>query len=428
MEKDRRLPCKLHIARTALSFFMALALCVHAPLQARAASAANQGLSIEVNPVVAQAMLHGSVINDSLGMASLSYEGQASMRINIGRTSGTSWNYATGVVSFPVTFSFGGTAPLPGDISVSIDNVSAPEGVSVAMHGSAQAVGSSVTPTLRMSFNELPVYFYSQVSVTFTVRGTFYLGLANRPTLPVSRAFSATIGNRSTSYYAYEHFTDRGQKNIWILQTANLINSNLKDITSNVTTQSTAIQKKIQAQTDNDNSNTAKLQGTLNANSKTEIADADRNSAAEIAAANANSKAEIADADRNAASITSTLNANHKAQTENDDKNADDIMHGYDTTDQDSGNKKFDDSQKELEQVEGSLFGDALTGFSSLDMSQYSFGRFTSMLGALTFVSGFLQSAFVKMGDFGAIVTVGLVVMIATKVIGIYRFSTGGDG
>ena len=244
----------------------------------------------------------------------------------------------------------------------------------------------------------------------------------------VSRAFSATIGNRSTSYYAYEHFTDRGQKNIWILQTANLINSNLKGITSNVTTQSTAIQKKIQAQTDNDNSNTAKLQGTLNANSKTEIADADRNSAAEIAAANANSKAEIADADRNAASIISTHTATHKAQTENDDRNADDIMHDYDTTDQDSGNKKFDDSQKELEQVEDSLFGDALTGFSSLDMSQYSFGRFTSMLGALTFVSGFLQSAFVKMGDFGAIVTIGLVVMIATKVIGIYRFSTGGVG
>lgn len=182
----------------------------------------------------------------------------------------------------------------------------------------------------------------------------------------------------------------------------------------------------------NNTSSTATWLQTLvnhvDANHRAQISNDNTNRDKIISALNANSKAEIADADKNAANIISTLNANHKAQTENDDKNADNIMHDYDTTDQDADNKKFDDSQKELEQVEDSLFGDALTGFSSLDMSQYSFGRFTAMLGALTFVSGFLQSCYVKMGDFGAIVTVGLVVMIATKVIGIYRFSTGGDG
>ena len=136
----------------------------------------------------------------------------------------------------------------------------------------------------------------------------------------------------------------------------------------------------------------------------------------------ANHRAQISNADTNAANIISTLNANHKAQTENDDKNADDIMNSYDKSDQDSDNKRFEDSRKELQEQEDSLFSSAMEGFGSLDMSDYSFGRFSAMQGAFSFVSGFIQSCYVKMGDFGAVVTVGLVLLIATKVIGLFRF------
>lgn len=103
------------------------------------------------------------------------------------------------------------------------------------------------------------------------------------------------------------------------------------------------------------------------------------------------------------------------------------IISGYDSTDQEANNDKFSQSQQELQETEDSLFDGAIEGISSVDMDDYSFGKFTAMASALTFVSGFLQSAYVKMGDFGTIVTVGFVILIATKVIGLYRFSTGGD-
>lgn len=108
-------------------------------------------------------------------------------------------------------------------------------------------------------------------------------------------------------------------------------------------------------------------------------------------------------------------------------QNAQDIMHSYDKSSQDSDNARFESSRQELQEQEDSLFSSAMDGFGSLDMEDYSFGKFSAMLDAFSFVSGFMQSCFVKMGDFGVIVTIGLVVMIATKVIGLYRFSTGGD-
>lgn len=104
-----------------------------------------------------------------------------------------------------------------------------------------------------------------------------------------------------------------------------------------------------------------------------------------------------------------------------------DIIHGYDNTEQTSDNQRFEDSRQELQEQEDSLFSSALEGFGDLNMDDYSFGKFSAMAAAFTFVSGFMQSLYVKMGDFGVIVTIGLVVMIASKVIGLYRFSTGGD-
>lgn len=176
----------------------------------------------------------------------------------------------------------------------------------------------------------------------------------------------------------------------------------------------------------NNTSSTATWMQTLvnhvDANHRAQISNDNTNRDKIISALNANSRAEIADADRNAANIISILNANHKAQVDNDDKNADDIMNSYDKSVQDSDNKRFEDSRKELQEQEDSLFSSATEGFGSLDMSDYSFGRFSAMQGAFSFVSGFIQSCYVKMGDFGAVVTVGLVLLIATKVIGLFRF------
>lgn len=114
--------------------------------------------------------------------------------------------------------------------------------------------------------------------------------------------------------------------------------------------------------------------------------------------------------------------ADSNALIENNNQNAQDIMHSYDSSAQQSDNERFESSRQELQEEEDSLFGDATSGFDSLDMSEFGLGKFSQMQGAFSFVSGFLQSLYVKMGAFGSIVTVGLVLMIATKVIGLFRF------
>ncbi len=124
----------------------------------------------------------------------------------------------------------------------------------------------------------------------------------------------------------------------------------------------------------------------------------------------------------NHAALISQLQKNNQDQIDAADKNADDIMHSYDKTVQDKDNECFEDSRKELQEQEDSLFESASSGFGSLDMGDYGIGKFSAMQGAFSFVSGFIQSCYVKMGDFGAVVTVGLVLLIATKVIGLFRF------
>lgn len=99
-----------------------------------------------------------------------------------------------------------------------------------------------------------------------------------------------------------------------------------------------------------------------------------------------------------------------------------DIIHGYDSTDQNSDNQRFEDSRQELQDEEDSLFNDAMSGFGDLDMDDYSIGKFAAMQAAFSFVSGFLQSLYVQMGDFGSIVTIGLVLLIASLVIGLYKY------
>lgn len=422
MKKDRRFPGKLNTARMALSFLIAVALLLASSLRAAAASGSDGDLSFGVGSSNATLALEffGNYTKDGSDRDSdipYSYRGSNLYSFNLSRQNVTKYRYATGSVSKKVTYALAGNLPtglkFPSAPRPYIEDTSLPEGMTLYISGyTGNATSFTVTYTIVLDNVDImrtkrggwTVGFIGTGYGKASSFGASYHRISYNPAVASDWTGTVLFGEQVTDldsgasyFYSLFHTMDNRLSSIY---------TRLGDLSSNVTAQAKNITDKIQVQINNDNANRDKI----------------------ISALNANSKAEIADADRNAANIISTLNANHKAQTENDDKNADNIMHAYDTTDQDSDNKKFDDSQKELEQVEDSLFGDALTGFSSLDMSQYSFGRFTAMLGALTFVSGFLQSAFMKMGDFGAIVTVGLVVMIATKVIGIYRFSTGGDG
>lgn len=433
MKKDRRFPGKLNTARMALSFLIAVALLLASPLRAASATGSDGDLSFGVGSSNATLALEffGNYTKDGSDRDSdipYSYRGSNLYSFSLSRQNATKYRYATGFVSKKVTYALAGNLPtglnFPSAPRPYIEDTSLPEGMTLYISGyTGNATSFTVTYTIVLDNVDImrtkrggwTVGFIGTGYGKASSFGASYHRISYNPAVASDWTGTVLFGEQVTDldpgasyFYSLFHTMDNRLSSIY---------TRLGDLSSNVTAQAKNITDKIQVQINNDNANRDKIISALNANSKAEIASAD-----------ANSRAEIADADKNASYIISALNINHNEQMENDDRNADSIMHDYDTTDQDSGNKKFDDSQKELEKVEDSLFGDALSGFSSLDMSQYSFGRFTSMLGALTFVSGFLQSAFVKMGDFGAIVTVGLVVMIATKVIGIYRFSTGGDG
>lgn len=125
--------------------------------------------------------------------------------------------------------------------------------------------------------------------------------------------------------------------------------------------------------------------------------------------------------------VTNRLNVNSTNEINTANKNADDIMNSYDSTSQGSDNERFDDSQKELQETEDNLFGSATGYFDAVDFTSAA-ASLVTIASSLSFVSGLMQQLYIKSGVFGMIVTISLVVMIASKIISLYRFSTGGDG
>lgn len=428
MEKDRRPARKLHIARAALSLFIALALCVHAPLEVRAASfsftMARNNLFNGTYSYAAETLRIG--FGGKIDVTT-KYNGSGPSQVNAVVSA-----YGAGTLHFDVDLPIKKTYNItPYDASFySCDFLMLELNSEVVPRVSASLysgnIGTAEVLNLRAAtlvsyggqdyelgpgYNYINIGHFAGSSVNLAVRLSFDVSYnisdvgTSGVDAPGSVAGYVTIMpsftvHSSALYAATLVSTGEERINGTLANLSTWLNTMLNAIYTKIGAESSAIQLKIQAQIDNDNTNRDKI----------------------ISALNANSKAEIADADRNAANIISILNANHKAQVDNDDKNADDIMNSYDKSVQDSDNKRFEDSRKELQEQEDSLFSSATEGFGSLDMSDYSFGRFSAMQGAFSFVSGFIQSCYVKMGDFGAVVTVGLVLLIATKVIGLFRF------
>lgn len=300
--------------------------------------------------------------------------------------------------SVPTGVTMSGAAP-----RVFIDDSSLPDGITVFPS----------SPTGTASQFSVNMYFrFDNVLCRYTIGGGFTLGLITSGYGKVNN-YGSSYGNigytvniasdyvESLTYAEYPtdmNYTYKYFYNIFNSQNNNLntVNSKLTDIYSRLGNEQTA--------------------GTVNYN----IVDRANRIIQELYTLrqndNANSQAQI-----------NAGNKNSQDEITNANKNADDIMHSYDSGSQEDKNKEFDSSQKELQEVEDSLFTSAADAFGGLDLKDYSFSKFTAMANAFTFVSGFMQSLYIKGGDFALIVSIGLVVMIASKVIGLYRFSTGGD-
>lgn len=300
---------------------------------------------------------------------------------------------------------------------MSVDSISAPDGVNVTL---LQSERYSNGGNYQLYFNLHSVGLengYIDVGITFDVYSSSLVGQSFANAGVTDCVVSLSVSEAANHFSVTTNYASIDYKAAWLDYLITTIISNLSAINVSVNTQGKAITDKIQSQITNDN--------TISTN---QINNRNINFTNLIKNDNTISANQIDNRNRNTSSILNALNANSKAEIADADKNADNIMNSYDSTESDSNNKKFDDSQKELQAAEDSLFGDASEGFAKLDFTAFKILDYPNVVASLTFVSGFLQSLYVNMGEFGIIVTVGMAVLIASKVIGLYRFNTDGKG
>lgn len=412
-----------------LSLFMAVILFLECPFTASAERVTGAGLTINMSGTNTMIPLtffgnYTDTEGDRDSFIPYTYEGAVTLPINVHRSQGPYYVYVSGVALIDVTFTATSqiTGATHGYISASILSSSLPPGMSANLRIKSRSHGKSVYQ-LILSFNRVDLIMAQEGSVTLSLSEvitaqahdfgasyqTSYINVTNSgdfvdqgltfqsnlngydPDISIFHTYFREIRNAVQSIY------DRLDiMNTNIVNQTNTLNQSIWALNSQTQTNTTAI-------TDRIKQGVSDIMLTLNNNFRS--------------LRNANAE--------NTSFLMSAIQVSAKDIQSNADKNADDIMNSYDSTEQESENDKFSASQKEYQDKEDSLFADATGIFSKLDLSLYSFDRFAGVVASLSFVSSALQSFYNKSGTFGAIVTVSLVVMLASKVLGLHRFSTG---
>lgn len=289
-----------------------------------------------------------------------------------------------------------------------ISSVSLPEGISVYISSySGNADSFSVTYT----------FSFDNVDISNPLRGGFTVGFYSSGYAPANY-FGSSYGYVQYNYKTSNDYSGNLRFGTVVTDfdsTARFFYNRFNDLHTdqqNIYSRLNTINNSITSQTD---TLSARLHD-IDFNNVNNYRIIENNQQSIINRLNANSTAEINNA---------TVNSKNEIDTAN--KNADDIMNSYDSASQGSDNKRFDDSQKELQETEDNLFGSATGYFDAVDFTSAA-ASLVTIASSLSFVSGLMQQFYVKSGVFGMIVTISLVVMIASKIIGLYRFSTGGDG
>lgn len=377
---------KIYIVSVMILASLLMAFFVPVTARADINHAADISFSAQAGTVIVPLSFYGQDFENGISVVSdtpFIYTGTVSVPVYLAKNNNVD-DYYTGFLSKRFTLSL--TSVPPGfqfmNFTVSVLSTDLPDGVSFSSAFGATGLNSSIFDfdvfLNAFDLSAGSVWFY----VTFEIKAYGYYGRQQKPTA-LSSALNCSIsfstdwsGTLASSDYKYE------------LDGSAPFYQALQDINSSIIDQ------------------VKDFEITVNANSADQIANDNQNTDKQISAANQNSANEIAAAN----------------------KNADDIMHSFDNTSQQEKNQELEASRSELNDFEDSLFEDAVSGFSGLNFEDYGFSKFTNMMNALQFVSSFLQSVYVKLGDFGLVVTIGMVVMIASKVIGLYRFSTGDSG
>lgn len=433
---------KLHFSswKVMISLVMAVIMFFSLPLHSAAASHADGdlyfGLAVQ-NPRMILNFFGNYTEEGSDRDSSIPYvfSGSNYAYLNVSNVNAAPENkypYVHGVITKRLTFTLAtqttGLTLSSGPPRVTISDTSLPEGVTAYL-SDLRGSSTSFTADLNLAFRNVLIGYSVRGGITLDFQtygiasahdfGSSYSFLGYSVSVSEDWSGNVRFGETAADFDPLiRHFYNNVTNQLNIQES---IYSRLADMNKNITAQGTNITTKIQSQITNDNANTKKVTDKI----QSQITNDDLNTKKITEKIHVQTQADF----ENTGLVLNTLNITSKNEIANNNKNADDIMNSYDDTNQSSDNDRFDSSQKQLQDTEDSLFGDASAAFDALDLSQYVIGSNSSVVAAMSFVSGFLQSLFQKMGVFGTIVTSGMVVLIVSKVIGLYRFSTdGGKG
>lgn len=108
------------------------------------------------------------------------------------------------------------------------------------------------------------------------------------------------------------------------------------------------------------------------------------------------------------------------------DEDQEELINGYDPGTGSAAKNEFDSSAAELEAAECDLFGQ--TSYDQVDYTQFnSFFSIEAVAASMLFVKSILESLYGALGVFGVPITIGLVLLVFTRIIGFQNFYSGGD-
>lgn len=108
------------------------------------------------------------------------------------------------------------------------------------------------------------------------------------------------------------------------------------------------------------------------------------------------------------------------------DEDQEELINGYDPGTGSAAKNEFDSSAAQLEAAEGNLFGQ--TSYDQVDYQQFnSFFSIEAVAASMLFVKAILESLYGALGVFGVPLTIGLVLLVFTRIIGFQNFYSGGD-
>lgn len=354
-----------------------MAFTIPSPMIVSAQGIWGSGLSISpVNNSVGFVLTHISSTPNSSSQNNSIYSARVTYSFSI--IANAPQRFAVGSFTIPLLFSLSGGAYTLNGANVSIFDSSLPDGFTCALQGSTNLLsGSSLSPSLIVTFpiTDFTVYYYC--SVTFDV--SIALHTVSSSPITSSGIYSSLKlnGNINHIYSSYSNFTEYINQPTMFYQLITSIGSTANNIFTAITNTNTILLNNVISKLDSINSNITKQSSNIQAN------------------INKNTKSIIdllTNYDGSAGGLNQS-NANLKEEM--------DSFHSH------------TDTSAQMNNIKDSIF-------------DFNTDIFTSMASTATFFSALVTLAFNALGELSVALTLFLVMIFVSVVIGIVSHVKGG--